>query len=239
MHIAVTDLLTCPACGPAAGLVLLADEIADRRVVTGTLGCALCRTKYAIRRGVARLDAPAGAGAADAVPASGGGGIDAAQPLPGARLDRRMPPADGADARAPGVGADEPMRWAALLGISDGPGHLLIVGPAAACAAAVADIVADVEVIAATNTDGEIPDPAPRVSVLRIGGELPLCGGRIRGVAVSGSAADRMLESAARAVAVGGRLVLRPAPADADARLAHAGMQVLARQNDTLVAQRG
>ncbi|MBR9989298.1 MAG: Trm112 family protein [Gemmatimonadetes bacterium] len=51
MHILLTDILTCPRCGPAFGLILLADRAEDRRVIEGVLGCSNCREKYPIRDG--------------------------------------------------------------------------------------------------------------------------------------------------------------------------------------------
>jgi len=51
----LTDLLTCPACGPAHGLVLLVQEVDDRRVKTGWLGCPNCRHDYPVSGGVADL----------------------------------------------------------------------------------------------------------------------------------------------------------------------------------------
>jgi len=55
----LTDLLTCPKCGPAHGLVLLVREVDDRRVLGGWLGCPNCREDYPVNAGVAdlRLDA--------------------------------------------------------------------------------------------------------------------------------------------------------------------------------------
>src|SRR5690242_16884227 len=55
MHILLTDLLTCPRCGPEFGLIVLADEMVDRRVVEGSLGCANCRNRYPVHGGVADL----------------------------------------------------------------------------------------------------------------------------------------------------------------------------------------
>ena len=55
MHILLTDLATCPRCGPEWGLILLADEIADRNVIQGRLGCANCREEYPIHHAVADL----------------------------------------------------------------------------------------------------------------------------------------------------------------------------------------
>jgi hypothetical protein len=38
MHLSLSDLLTCPRCGPGWGLVLLPGEVRERRVETGVLG---------------------------------------------------------------------------------------------------------------------------------------------------------------------------------------------------------
>ena len=55
MHILLTDVVTCPRCGPEFGLIVLADRLEDRRVLEGSLGCANCREAYTIRAGVADL----------------------------------------------------------------------------------------------------------------------------------------------------------------------------------------
>ena len=55
MHILVTDRLACSRCGPAFGLVLLADRLENRRVLSGHLGCANCRERYPIIEGFGDL----------------------------------------------------------------------------------------------------------------------------------------------------------------------------------------
>jgi uncharacterized protein YbaR (Trm112 family) len=55
LHITLTDVLTCPRCGPRHGLILLADRIEERRVIEGRLGCLNCREDYPIHRGRAEL----------------------------------------------------------------------------------------------------------------------------------------------------------------------------------------
>lgn len=55
MHILLTDVLTCPRCGPEFGLIVLADEMDGRVVVEGRLGCANCREEFPIRGGVTDL----------------------------------------------------------------------------------------------------------------------------------------------------------------------------------------
>lgn len=69
MHILLTDVLTCPRCGPDFGLIVLADRITERRVEEGRLGCANCREMYAIRGGVADLRLP---GSGESLPGSPG-----------------------------------------------------------------------------------------------------------------------------------------------------------------------
>jgi uncharacterized protein YbaR (Trm112 family) len=57
----LTDVLTCPACGPAHGLVLLVREVEERRVRSGWLGCPNCRRDYPVVEGVADLRLEPGA----------------------------------------------------------------------------------------------------------------------------------------------------------------------------------
>jgi uncharacterized protein YbaR (Trm112 family) len=51
----LTDLLTCPHCGPQHGLVLLVLESEGRRVLRGWLGCPGCRRDFPVTDGVADL----------------------------------------------------------------------------------------------------------------------------------------------------------------------------------------
>lgn len=55
MFLELTDLLTCPRCGPQHGLVLLVEEVRDRRVLRGWLGCPNCRSDFRVDGGVADL----------------------------------------------------------------------------------------------------------------------------------------------------------------------------------------
>jgi uncharacterized protein YbaR (Trm112 family) len=61
MHILITDLLTCPRCGPELGLILLADRVDGRRVLEGRLGCSNCREMYEVADGTADLRTAEGA----------------------------------------------------------------------------------------------------------------------------------------------------------------------------------
>lgn len=216
MHIQLTDILSCPRCGPEFGLILLADRIEERRVLAGTLGCASCQGKYAVRDGLADLSTTENTGLARSNASRGD--------HPGA-----VPEAEDAAQRA--------LRFAALMGVTEGPGVLLVIGPAAMLAPRIAEIVANVEVVAAGDAVAALPEQAG-VSRIVIGQRLPFYSRRIRGITLSGAAAGALLEEAARAVGPLGRLVLEPAPDDAVERLTQAVLRIVAQQRDTIVAAR-
>lgn len=58
MHLLLTDRLICPRCGPGFGLILRADQLLERRVLEGGLGCPNCRDLFPIRGGFADLRPP-------------------------------------------------------------------------------------------------------------------------------------------------------------------------------------
>ncbi|MBI4543941.1 MAG: hypothetical protein HY703_01950 [Gemmatimonadetes bacterium] len=207
MHILLTDILSCPRCGPGFGLILLADRIEERRVLEGWLGCANCRERYGI-----------------------GGGFADLRPPP-------APPLLAAAGGPPAADPDEAFRMAALLGVAEGPGFLLVVGPAARLTPGISAIVANIEVVAADEAARGWSEQ-PGVSRLAVGAQLPFFSRTMRAVALTGDAAGAGLEEGARALAPLGRLVLEPAPPDAEQRLGAAGLRVAARQAFTVVAER-
>jgi uncharacterized protein YbaR (Trm112 family) len=244
MHILLTDILTCPRCGPAFGLILLAEQTAGRRVLEGVLGCANCRERYPVRDGAiffagaprnagGTADAGDAADAADAADAGGAGGAGGADPAGrGAAGDRDQALQD-----------EQAVRLAALMGVTGGRGYVLLTGPAAAHARALAALLEGVEVVTAVLAGPEPAAPAARladagVSPMTVAARLPLASGRVAGVVLSGAAADTLLEEGARVTAPLGRLVLDGAPADAAERLRAAGLRVLLHEADTVLAGR-
>lgn len=211
MHILLTDILTCPRCGPGFGLILLADRTEDRRVLEGVLGCSNCREKYPIRDGAVDFgDAPEVSATPDHARAEHTGLTNGV------------------------VGAE---RLAALLGVTEGPAFVVLAGPATAQAGALAAMIAELEVLTiGAAADGDV------AGVNRIhanGPVLPIASARVAGVALTGSAAETLLDDGARIVAPLGRLVLEPVPSDAATRLARHGMRIVAQEDHTAVAVRG
>lgn len=210
MLIVLTDILSCPRCGPEFGLVVLADRLEHRRVLAGALGCANCRELYPIVDGLADLRYP-----------------------PGAR------PADGPE-RASAPAADphaDAFRLAALLGVTDGPGVVLVAGSRAALAGAIPAIVPEIGAVAVGMDLEGVPEREGASRLL--GGErLPLRSTSVRGAALTGPAADTLLEEGVRVLGRGARIVLDPAPTSAVARLEAAGLEVLLAQDDVVVAWR-
>ncbi len=234
MHLLLTDRLLCPRCGPPFGLVLIADEIRNRRVITGELGCANCRERFPIRGGFGDLRAPP------------------RDPLP-------APPAEGewtAD-------REEALRLAALMGVTEGPGTLLIAGPAARQAKAVSELVGGVEVV---GVDPRLAGQAESEGVSRLaaGGSLPFRPQSFRALVLSGERTEIDLPGrrgpsgshrrdlaedpagpapAGLAAAVGlvslkGRVVVLGAPPDAGLAFQSLGLRVLLEEEGVVVAER-
>ncbi len=131
-------------------------------------------------------------------------------------------------------------RLAALLGVTEGPGNVALVGLLAAHAAQLADRIPDIEILAAA---AELRGEPERVGVSRmvIGADLPFHPSTLRAIAFSGGPGVTLLDRPAelsRAVPRGGRIVVEgPAP-DAAERVAAFGARVLARDESWLVAIR-
>ena len=200
MHILLTDILTCPRCGPEFGLILLADEVEERQVLAGGLGCSNCREMYRIE----------------------GGAVD-------------LRTVEGAEVAPAEADAETAMRLAALLGLAGAGGTVLVAGPGAELAPAVAALVPGLQVVAFT------PRPVPgevRPGVSRVAGGpgIPFRGGMLRGVALTGGAGEASLGEAIRVLAPGTRLVVDPAPDGAAEELRGLGAEVLLEQDGVVVA---
>lgn len=208
MHILLTDLLTCPRCGPDFGLILLGDRIEDRRVLEGRLGCPNCREKYAVRGGFGDLRAPP------------------RNPLPPV-VDELEPVDD----------EERVIEVAALLGVREGPGHLVLVGPVGRIAPALAERIEGVEVVTVTP-DLRAWDESPGVSRIAAGPGLPFQSRRVRGVLLDGPAGAPYLRDAIRVVGPGGRVAAVDAGEDVRSTLEEGGLEPVLDDRGVVVAAR-
>lgn len=125
---------------------------------------------------------------------------------------------------------------AALLGVTEGPARLLLVGPYESVARGLAALLSDVEVIVVTAMPQRTGE-RDGVSVLQTDARLPLRDGSMSGVMITGADAE-MIPEAVRVAGLATRVVLLGAtPASADSLRAQ-GVQVVAEQDDILVAVR-
>lgn len=207
MHILLTDLLTCPRCGPDFGLVLLGDVIEERRVLEGELGCPNCRERYPIREGFGDLRAPP-----------------------------RTPLGPVGDGPEPSS-EEASLPVAALLGVTEGPGHLVLIGPVARHARALAAALENVEVVG-VSPDLRAWDEEEGVSRMTAAPGLPFHSGRIRGVALRGGGADDFLDEAARVVGRRGRVAVLNAPDGTRECLEGHGLEILMEDDGAVVAVR-
>lgn len=174
MLLTLTDHLTCPRCGPDTGLILLMEVADDRRVRTGALGCPACRTQYPVTERVADLRL-----AADDQRADGGGGParSAGHGAEGSGLS------EASGAAESGAAA---IRVAALLGLDEGRGFVLVDGPAGALRAGpLAGLAPDYEVVLALG-DAPAGASGADMSSLRESGSLPIATRTMRAAAYLG-----------------------------------------------------
>ncbi len=155
----------------------------------------------------------------------------------------RYPVVDGmADFAATPPGPDAPGEAAeaatlgALLGVTEGPAMLLMLGNFDDVAGVLATLIPDTEVVVAR---AQLPAPrdVPGVSNLRIAEKIPLYDRSMQGVVVARSELH-LLDEAARVCALAARVVLLGAGAEVRGALPSLGLQVLGERADMLVAVR-
>ncbi|HEX6050504.1 MAG TPA: hypothetical protein VFZ21_14590 [Gemmatimonadaceae bacterium] len=201
MFIELVDALRCLEPHEDTWLVASVTRWDGRHILDGVLGCPVCRREYVIADGVAWFTDPV--------------------ILPGApRLTTS----------APAASSDRVARAAALLGLTDGGGTIVLGGDWVECADALVELGAGQVVLvnAVPSSAG-----AQEVSSIAIGGRLPFAAGALRGVALGGEAATApLVASGVGALRPRGRLVAPSAVTVPD------GVTELARDAEDWVAER-
>ena len=231
MLIELAEALVCPTCRPShaeeslQGLVAVVEELQDRRVIRGSLGCPSCEARYPIREGVVRL----------------GHRPEEASARPPKAPSGQLPP-----------GGSEPpegeraLQAAALLALHETRGYVLVGGGLEGVAAQLSELAPQSELL--LLCDEEAPGgPTRRSGVSRMSGAsartLPLRTGSVAGVLLLGSGGDPEVAEAARVLRPGGRLAVflserDPAPEEIGPLLEGAGLRPLALDPRAIVAVR-
>lgn len=181
MFIELLDILRCVRSHEDSWLVGSFDELVDRHVIRGTLGCPVCGAEYPIRGGV--VDFRMGAA---------GGETDAESIAPTQDAATGMP--------------DEAAAWrlAALLDLSEPGGVVVLMGRWAATAPSLESVAAGGQFLLVNASTPVFPF----ASAIRSEAILPLASGSARAVAYDGVDAPGLSTTeAARVLRAGGRLV--------------------------------
>lgn len=211
--------MECPRCGTGFGLILVADGVEDRRVHRGFLGCSNCRDRYPVEDGFADLrPSPREPGREGTGAPSGGGDLGEGEGLRGE--------VEG-DAAAG-------LKIAALLGVREGPGFLLLTGPHVGHASRLAAMIEGIEILAVDPMLRTLPEQ-PGVTRMQVGVRLPFQAASLRGVVLHGEGGAGLFDEGLRVLARGGRIVYFAPPSSTRARMEAAQMDLLLEADAVLV----
>jgi uncharacterized protein YbaR (Trm112 family) len=161
-----------------------------------------------------------------------------AYPIRGGGLDLRVPGGERLpEAGDSGADTEAALRLAALLGLSEPRGSVLLVGAGAELAGEVAALVPGAEVVDLSGAPAE-GEERPGVNRVAAGMPFPFASGSLGGVALTGRPDPVLVDEGARVVAPGGRMVVEGAPEGAAGLLQGRGLRLLLEQEGTLVAER-
>ncbi|MCY4573134.1 MAG: hypothetical protein OXF01_10075 [Gemmatimonadetes bacterium] len=212
MNVDLIDHLVCPRCGPPNGLLLLAHEVRERRVHEGEFGCPNCRDRFPVSGGFGDLrPPPRGEGV-------GGAGLRAGE--------------------AAGDAADRALRIAAALGVTRGPGLIVVTDAHRAEAVHLARLVDGIEVLVVGWGGREMVAEGvvvKGVSAFVAGPRLPLRDGAVRGVVAVGRGGEGWWGEGRRVLMAGGRLVITEATREARDWVGGAGLVTILDEGGMVV----
>lgn len=224
MDLELSEVFVCPDCRPARGLVVLVEEMDERRVLAGSLGCPECDLRVPVRDGAVRFDVRSGSGAVDGTHATetSAGGAVAADVSLGDRL-----------------GEDPGTVAAALLGVENLEGPCLLGPGLGGLASGLAEMAGESEVVVLEATAGKGETGDAGVTVVRgvDPGDLPLLSRKFGGVVLLAPDAAAV-EEGARMLRPGGRLVVLVPRDEPALHLPDGELEVLASDARAWVAGR-
>ena len=228
MNVVLTDHLVCPRCGPPFGLVLLARDVRDRRVHEGEFGCPNCRDRFPVEGGFGDLrPPPRGAGEGGG---AGVGGVDLEAGHSGVGTGGERGRDVGGDQGDAATGA---LRLAAALGVTSGPGLLVVSDGHRAEAVPLARLVHGIEVVVVGWGGRGLVGEG--VSAFVTGPKLPLRDGVVRGVVAEGRGGAGWWGECLRVVMPGGRIVITGATDGAREWVVASGLMTLLDEGGVVV----
>lgn len=207
MHVLVADKLTCSRCGPKFGLVLRADETRERYVIQGVLGCPNCRDQYPILDGFGDLRAPPRG--------------ELTEGLTGEPLTKDP---------------KESEYLLPLLGITSGPGIVLLIGAPSALGMGLAGLLDDIHIV---GMDQDLVQWPAESSLNRIVSKpgIPFFSQTLRGVVIDGRLGQHWFDEAARVIAPMCRVIVLNASLTGAKWLQISGLEVIANESGVVVAK--
>lgn len=219
MNVALVDHLVCPRCGPPNGLLLLAHDVRDRRVHEGEFGCPNCRDRFPVVDGFGDLRPP---------PRGEGVEVGGRAAVRKAVSEGRVGGGEGRYAGGSGQGseaaetgggaAERGLALAAALGVTRGPGLIVVTDAHRAEAPHLAELVDGIEVlVVGWGGRGMVAEGTSvgGVSAFVTGPRLPLRDGAVRGVVADGDGGEGWWEEGRRVLMPGGRIVITGATHEA------------------------
>lgn len=255
MNAVLVDHLVCPRCGPPNGLVLLAHDVRDRRVHEGEFGCPNCRDRFPVEGGFGDLrPPPRGAGPGGVVgdrrsrgvevvggaeeEVEGKGAVGEEGDVVGSGEPGEMGRGVGGGGAPAGDGGGDAgvraLRMAAALGVTQGPGMVVVPGSCRDEAVGLARLVRGIEVVVVGWGGRGLA--ADGVSAFVTGPRLPLRDGVARGVVAEGGSGVGWWGECLRALMPGGRIVIAGATDAAREWMQGAGLATVLDESGLLVA---